>query len=90
MITDLPFDALEMAIWARNERLDGLVHHSDRGSQYTAIRYTERLVEAGIGAATANRYRHRGGGFARRTRARPGASTANRGVQGYVVLTPCR
>jgi putative transposase len=47
MTTDLPLDALEMAIWARNERLDGLVHHSDRGSQYTAIRYTERLVEAG-------------------------------------------
>ena len=47
MSTDLPLDALEMAIWARNDRLDGLVHHSDRGSQYTAIRYTERLVEAG-------------------------------------------
>ncbi len=36
-----------MAIWARNDRLDDLVHHSDRGSQYTAIRYTERLVDAG-------------------------------------------
>jgi putative transposase len=47
MTTDLPLDALEMAIWARNERLDNLVHHSDRGSQYTAIRYTERLIDAG-------------------------------------------
>jgi putative transposase len=47
MTTDLPLDALQMAIWARNERLDNLVHHSDRGSQYTSIRYTERLVEAG-------------------------------------------
>jgi putative transposase len=47
MTTDLPLDALEMAIWARNERLDYLVHHSDRGSQYTAICYTERLIEAG-------------------------------------------
>ena len=47
MTTDLPFDALEMAIWARNERLENLVHHSDRGSQYTSIRYTDRLVEAG-------------------------------------------
>jgi putative transposase len=47
MRTDLPLDALEMAVWARNERLDGLVHHSDRGSQYTSIRYTERLVTMG-------------------------------------------
>jgi putative transposase len=46
--TDLPLEALEMAIWARNERLDGLVHHSDAGSQYTAIRYTDTL--AGVGA----------------------------------------
>jgi len=46
--TDLALDALEMAIWARKEDLDGLVHHSDRGSQYTSIRYTERLAEAGI------------------------------------------
>ena len=43
---DLALDALEMAIWARRE-LDGLVHHSDRGGQYLAIRYTERLGEAG-------------------------------------------
>lgn len=46
--TELPLDALEMAIWHRNARLDGLVHHSDRGSQYTSIRYTERLDDAGI------------------------------------------
>ena len=45
--TDLALDALEMAIWARrHESIDGLVHHSDRGVQYTAIRYTERLAEA--------------------------------------------
>ena len=47
MTTDLPLDALSMAIWARDDRLDHLVHHSDRGCQYTAIRYTDRLVEAG-------------------------------------------
>jgi transposase InsO family protein len=46
--TDLPLEALEMAIWARNQRLDGLIHHSDAGSQYTAIRYTDTL--AGVGA----------------------------------------
>ncbi len=45
--TDLALDALEMAIWRRREGLEGLVHHSDRGSQYLAIRYTERLAEAG-------------------------------------------
>jgi putative transposase len=46
--TDLALHALEMALWARRAtRLDGLVHHSDRGVQYLAIRYTERLAEAG-------------------------------------------
>ncbi len=44
---DLALDALEMAIWARGSDLAGLVHHSDRGVQYLAIRYTERLVDAG-------------------------------------------
>ena len=45
---ELALDALEMAVWTRRgERLDGLVHHSDRGSQYLSIRYTERLAEAG-------------------------------------------
>jgi putative transposase len=45
--SDLALDALEMAIWARrHESIDGLVHHSDRGVQYTSIRYTERLAEA--------------------------------------------
>jgi transposase InsO family protein len=47
MRTDLPLQALEMAISARDERLDGLVHHSDAGSQYTAIRYTDALTGAG-------------------------------------------
>ena len=47
MTTDLPLDALEMAIWARNDRIENVVHHSDRGTQYTSIRYTERLIEAG-------------------------------------------
>jgi putative transposase len=53
--TDLALDALEMAIWGRRERLDGLVHHSDRGSQYLAIRYTERLVEAGAVTSVGSR-----------------------------------
>jgi putative transposase len=44
---ELALDALEMAIWHRRDAaLAGLVHHSDRGVQYLAIRYTERLAEA--------------------------------------------
>src|SRR5512135_3895136 len=46
--TDLPLEALEMAIWTRGERLDGLlVHHTDRGSQYLAICYTATLAAVG-------------------------------------------
>ena len=46
--TDLALDALEMALWTRRATdLDGLIHHSDRGVQDLAIRYTERLAEAG-------------------------------------------
>ena len=45
--TDLALDALEQGIWARQPET-GLVHHSDRGTQYLSIRYTERLAEAGI------------------------------------------
>jgi putative transposase len=47
--TDLALDALEMALWTRRAvPLAGLIHHSDRGVQYLAIRYTERLAEAGV------------------------------------------
>lgn len=50
MPTELPLDALEMALWVRGracQDVTGVVHHSDAGSQYTAIRYAERLAEAG-------------------------------------------
>lgn len=54
--TDLALDALEMAMWARRgAQLDGLVHHSDRGGQYLAIRYTERLAEAGAVTSVGSR-----------------------------------
>ncbi len=53
--TDLGLDAVEMAIWSRRDRLDGLVHHSDRGSQYLSIRYTERLGEAGAVSSVGSR-----------------------------------
>jgi putative transposase len=49
LYTDLALDALQMAIWRRAHEgadLAGLTHHSDRGVQYRAIRYAQRLVEA--------------------------------------------
>jgi putative transposase len=49
MKTDFVLDALEQALYARQpSHTDSLIHHSDRGSQYVSIRYTERLAEAGI------------------------------------------
>lgn len=47
MRTELVLDALEQAIWARGKPM-GVTHHSDRGSQYLSIRYSERLAEAGF------------------------------------------
>ena len=45
--TELALDALEMAIWHRRaDDLGSLIHHSDRGVQYLAIKYTDRLAEA--------------------------------------------
>ena len=54
MRTDLALDALEQAVYDR-ETDEALVHHSDRGSQYLSIRYTERLAEAGIEASVGSR-----------------------------------
>jgi transposase InsO family protein len=56
MRTDFVLDALEQALYDRQpERSDALVHHSDRGSQYVSIRYTERLAEAGIEPSVGSR-----------------------------------
>ena len=52
---DLALDALEMALHARGATLPHLVHHSDRGVQYLAIRYSERLAEAGAVASVGSR-----------------------------------
>jgi putative transposase len=53
---ELALDALEMAIWRRQrDDLTGLIHHSDRGVQYLAIRYTERLAEAGAVCSVGSR-----------------------------------
>ncbi len=49
MTTDFVLDALEQALYDRRpERDSSLIHHSDRGSQYVSIRYSERLAEAGV------------------------------------------
>jgi transposase InsO family protein len=47
--TELALDALDMALWARKDRLSkALVHHGDRGVQYTSIRYGQRLADSKI------------------------------------------
>jgi putative transposase len=54
--TELALDALEMALWARRrDDLGGLVHHSDRGTQYLSIVYTERLAAAGAVGSVGSR-----------------------------------
>ncbi|MGA0844878.1 MAG: IS3 family transposase [Arenicellales bacterium] len=56
MQTDFVLDALEQALYERQpERAESLVHHSDRGSQYVSIRYTERLAQAGIEPSVGSR-----------------------------------
>ena len=58
MRTGLVLDAVEMSIWARGRQgagdLNGLVHHSDAGSQYTSIAFTERLVASGVDPSVGN------------------------------------
>jgi len=52
MTTSMVLDSIEQAIWTRQQAgvldLKDVVHHTDRGSQYTSIRFSERLAEAGI------------------------------------------
>lgn len=55
MKTSLVLDTLEMALWARDHHGqpvdDGLIHHSDAGSQYTSFAFTSRLIDAGADAS---------------------------------------
>ena len=56
MRTDFVLDALEQALFDRQPgRSDALIHHSDRGSQYVSILYTERLAQAGIEPSVGSR-----------------------------------
>jgi putative transposase len=47
MSTEVVLDALEQVLWSRTG-MQGLIHHSDRGSQYLSICYTQHLTEAGV------------------------------------------
>jgi transposase InsO family protein len=56
MRTDFVLDALEQAIYARGGTMPaGLVHHSDQGTQYLSMRYTDRLADAGIAPSAGSR-----------------------------------
>ena len=55
MQTDFVLDALEQALYERQPAANALIHHSDRGSQYLSIRYSERLSEAGIQPSVGSR-----------------------------------
>ena len=56
LATDFVLDALEQAIYdRRGADVEDLVHHSDRGSQYLSMRYTDRLTEAGIEPSVGSR-----------------------------------
>jgi transposase InsO family protein len=56
LATDFVLDALEQAIYDRRAAgVEDLVHHSDRGTQYLSMRYTERLVDAGIAPSVGSR-----------------------------------
>jgi len=51
-ITELVCSALDYALWSRDVRDGQLVHHSDKGCQYTSVRFTQRLLDAGIAPST--------------------------------------
>jgi len=52
MTTDLVLTAFEMGLWRRDTIRDRLIHHSDKGSQYTSLRFTQRLADAGVAPST--------------------------------------
>jgi putative transposase len=55
MQTDFVLDALEQALYARRPDPNELIHHSDRGSQYLSIRYSERLTQVGIASSVGSK-----------------------------------
>lgn len=55
MQTDFVLDVLEQALYVLQPDKNTLIHHSDRGSQYVSIRYTERLTESSIEQSVGSR-----------------------------------
>jgi len=51
MTASLVVDALNMAAWTRGTKLDGLICHTDAGSRYTRVSYTDRIDELGVSAS---------------------------------------
>ncbi|PRC62272.1 IS3 family transposase, partial [Mycobacterium sp. ITM-2017-0098] len=52
---DLPLQAFNHAVWQSNTDLSELVHHSDRGSQYLSLAYSDRIAELGIAPSVGSR-----------------------------------
>jgi putative transposase len=52
MTTNLVLTAFEMRLWRREVVQDQLIHHSDKGSQYTSLRFTQRLADASVAPST--------------------------------------
>jgi putative transposase len=52
MTTDLVLTTFEMGLWRRDVVRDRLIHHSDKGSQYTSLRFTQRFANAGVALST--------------------------------------
>ncbi len=52
MTADLVLTAFEMGLWRREVVRDRLIHHSDKGAQYTSLRFTQRLADAGVAPST--------------------------------------
>lgn len=92
MRTDFVMDALEQALYARQpERDHSLVHHSDKGSQYVSIRYSERLAEAGIVPSVGSTGDSYDTQFKLAPERRPGLTRATTGLAAFALTCrPCR
>ncbi len=89
MHTEFVLDALEQALYARQPERDGeLIHHSDRGSQYVSIRYSERLAEAGIEPSVGSKGDSYDTQFKFFPERRPGLTRATTGLAAFALT--CR
>jgi putative transposase len=89
MHTQFVLDALEQALYARQpERNGALIHHSDRGSQYVSIRYSERLADAGIEPSVGSKGDSYDTQFKLALERRPGLTRATTGFDAFALT--CR